>query len=125
MYVRSHRPISFTDVCDCIMIMLTRPLYVALARFGLAAHGLAVVQGRRTRPQIPYLLRTCSLEGEISPFYQEVQDEVHAMYLCQFAPAIELRQLFAGLFESVPQHSDDLHDISPMLWSRHPLFLNC
>ena len=38
-----------------------------------------------------------------------MQDEVHAVFRCQFAPVIELRQLFAGLFESVPQHSDDLH----------------
>ena len=87
---------------------MSRPLYVALARFRLAAHGLAVVQGRRARPQVPYLLRMCPLEEESSPFCQEAQDEVHAVFRCQFVPVIELRQLFAGLLASVPQHSDDL-----------------
>jgi hypothetical protein len=42
-----------------------------------------------------------------SPFYQEVQDEVHAVFCCQFAPVADLRQLFAGLFESMPQNFDD------------------
>ena len=88
---------------------MSRPLYVGLAQFRLAAHGLAVVQGRSACPKVPYLLRMCPLEEESSPFCQEVQDEIHGVFRCQFAPVIELRQLFAGLFESVFQHSDDLH----------------
>ena len=87
---------------------MSRPLYVVLARFPLAAHSLAVVQNRRARPQVPYLLKMCPLEEGNSPFCQEVQDEVHAVFHCEFAPIIELRQLFAGLFENVPQHSNDL-----------------
>ena len=50
----------------------------------------------------------CPLEEENSPFCQKVQDEIHAVFRCEFAPVIELRQLFAGLFAGVPQHSDDL-----------------
>ena len=66
-------------------------------------------------------------EEQSSPFCQEVQDEVHAMFRCQFAPVTELRQLFSVLFENVPQNSDDLHKfIDPtnaLLW--RPSFLSC
>jgi hypothetical protein len=74
---------------------------------------------------VPFLLRMRPLEEASSRLCQEVLDEVYAMFRCQFAPVIELRQLFAGLFESVSQHSDLLKIISPMLWLWHPLFLNC
>ena len=90
---------------------MSRPLYVALARFRLAAHDLAVIQGRRARPQIPYLLRMCPHEEQSSLFHQEVQDEVHAVFRCQFSPVTELRPLSSMLFENVPQNSDDLHDL--------------
>ena len=79
---------------------------------------IAVVEGLRASPQSPYLQKMCPHQDNGSLFFQKVQDAVHAVLRC--LALTELRGMFAGFIQHLPEDSDDLHQLSirpvPLLW---------
>ena len=97
--IKRHRGTDKPYVPAYLSAPLRPDLRIALARFRLCASTLGVVQGRLQG--IRYADRKCGLTGGAA-CAAGVQDELHAIFNCEYGEIRELRSRFSVLFQFLP-----------------------